>query len=356
MYKKALSIKGPELRLISILLLLLAAQFVLSWPIELYAQNAVTFTTLANFAGTNGSDPFGGLILGSDGNLYGTTTGGGTNGGIGTFFNLTKNGVLTTLFSFGGTNGSSPRGNLVQSSDGAFYGTTAQGGTNGVGTVFKITTNGLLTTLVEFNSTNGAVPIGGLTLGNDGAFYGTTAGGGTNKGNYNNGAGTIFRITTNGAFTSLFSFSNTNGNQAVAPLTLGSDGNFYGTTYGGGATFTTNTAGSGTVFKLATNGTLTSLVSFNSTNGAQPQAGMIQGSDGALYGTTLAGGTNNYGTIFKVTTNGTLATLVSFNGANGSTPYGGLVQGRDGAFYGTASQGGIPGSGYGPGAGYLFTG
>ena len=274
--------------------------------------------------------------------------------GSGTFFKLTKNGVLTTLFSFGGTNGSSPRGNFLQGSDSAFYGTTAQGGTNDVGTIFKITTNGLLTMLVEFNSTNGAVPIGGLVLGNDGAFYGTTAGGGTNKGNYNGGAGTIFKITTNGAFTSLVSFNNTNGNQPIAPLTLGSDGNFYGTTFGGGTNFTTNTAGSGTVFKFELNGTLTSLVSFNSTNGDQAQAAMIQGNDGDLYGTTLSGGTNNYGTIFKVTTNGTLTTLVTFNSSNGSMPYGGLIQGSDGAFYGTTGQGGIPGSGYGPGASACF--
>ncbi len=321
-------------------------------PAQVYAQSAVTYTSLIEFTVTNGSLG-GGLFRGSEGKLYGTTSGGLGIYSNGTIFSVTTNGLLTTLFLFNGTNGSSPRGNVVQGSDGAFYGATAHGGSNDVGTVYKFTTNGVLTTLVEFNNTNGAYPARGLCLGNDGAFYGTTAGGGTNHGDYNGGAGTIFRITTDGTFTSLFSFNNTNGNQPVATLTLASDGNFYGTTYGGGATFSSNSDGNGTVFKFALDGKLTTLFSFNSNNGAEPQAGMIQGKDGALYGTTAEGGTYGCGTIFKISTNGDFSSLFSFAGTNGATLFDGLVEGSDGAFYGMASGGGT-GYGFGLGAGTIY--
>jgi uncharacterized repeat protein (TIGR03803 family) len=192
-------------------------------------------------------------------------------------------------------------------------------------------------------------------LGDDGALYGATAGGGTNGGNYYGGAGTIFKLTLGGAFTSLFSFSNTNGSQPAASLTLGQDGNFYGTTYTGGASYSTNSAGNGTVFQMTPGGAVTLLVSFNGTNGSSPQAALVQGLDGVLYGTTVRGGTNaSNGTIFKVTTDGVLASLVFFNGTNGLYPYGGLIEASDGVFYGTAAGGGTNGFGVGFGGGTLF--
>ena len=299
-----------------------------------------TFTNLVSFNSTNGATPRAKLVQGADGNFYGTTYNGGSNNNAGTVFQLTTNGTLTTLvtLTFSDSTGAYPKAGLIQGQDGNFYGTTAIGGTNGgYGTIFKLTTNGTFTSLHSFNGTNdGNTPYAGLVQANDGSLYGTTAFGGTNG-----GYGTIFKLTTNGTFSSLYSFAGTNdGAEAYAGLVQGTDGNFYGTTFFGG------TNGYGTVFKFATNGILTTLVSFGNTNGANPQAGLVQANDGSLYGTTAFGGTNGgYGTIFKLTTNGTLTTLVSFNGTNGASPQAGLVQGVDGSFYGTTAQGGTNGYG-----------
>jgi uncharacterized repeat protein (TIGR03803 family) len=292
-------------------------------------------TTLTAFDSDNGAFPYAGLTLGTDGNFYGTTSVGGDNGD-GTIFQLTTNGCLTTLASFGGTNGAAPIAGLTLGADGNFYGTTSVGGDNDDGTVFRVTTNGLLTSLASFNSTNGAEPYGNLAPGNDGNFYGTTYIGGTNG-----GYGTVYCVTTNGWLTTLVSFNQTNGANPYAGLTLGADGSFYGTTRNGG----TN-GGYGTVFRVTTNGCLTSLVSFNQTNGASPYAGLTLGADGNFYGVSTGGGTNGgYGTVFQVTANGSLTTLIAFDRADGAQPYGGLTPGADGNLYGTTSNGGTNGGG-----------
>jgi uncharacterized repeat protein (TIGR03803 family) len=319
--------KKPVLALL--MRLLWAAAFVLP---AFGAQASVVFTNLYSFTGTNdGGYPYAGLVQGSDGNFYGTTAGGGTNG-LGTVFQISTNGALTSLYSFtGGHDGANPQAGLVQASDGYFYGTTSGGGTNSIGTVFKISTNGVLTSLYSFTGTNdGANPRAALVQGSDGNFYGTTFGGGTN------GYGTVFKINTNGALTSLYSFTGGNdGWNPPAGLVQGSDGNFYGTTRNGG------TNNWGTVFKISTNGALTSLYSFTGGHdGANPQAGLVQGSDGSFYGTTFGGGTNGYGTVFKINTNGALTSLYSFAGVHdGASPQAGLVQGSDGDFYGTTYTG-----------------
>ena len=255
-------------------------------------------TPLISISGTNGFGLWAGLTLGNDGNLYGAAELGGTSpSNNGTVFKVTTNGALqwVTLFNF--TNGANPQASLTPGTDGNFYGTSTGGGTNGdYGTVFKITTNGALSSLASFNGTNGAAPYGVLSLGSDGNFYGTTHFGGTNGGNGTptGGYGTVFKITTNGVFTSLVSFNVTNGSYPYAGLTLGSDGNFYGTTTGGG----TN-GGYGTVFKVTTNGALTALVSFNYTNGYRSWPALTVGNDGNFYGTTEEGGTNGgYGTVY----------------------------------------------------------
>jgi uncharacterized repeat protein (TIGR03803 family) len=295
-----------------------------------------TLTILVSFNYANGAYPDAGLTLGNDGNFYGTTGEGGSNG-YGTVFKVTTNGTLTTLGGFNFTSGWDPEAALTLGSDGNFYGTTYQGGiTNsaypyGMGTVFQVTTNGALTTLVALNFTNGVSPHCALTQGSDGNFYGTTCYGGTK------GMGTVFKVTTNGALTTLVSFNSTNGACPWAGLMQGNDGNFYGTTGEGGSN------GYGTVFKVTTNGTLTTLVGFNSNNGDEPEA-LTLGSDGNFYGTTADGGSSGYGTVFKVTTNGTLTTLVSFNFTNGWGPPA-LTLGNDANFYGTTYQGGS--SGYG---------
>src|ERR1019366_4730199 len=135
--------------------------------------------------------------------------------------------------------------------------------------------------------------------------------------------------------TTLVSFDLTNGASPLAGLVQGRDGNFYGTTP---QLFGTNDLG--TVFKMTPAGALTTLVAFNGTNGANPRAGLVQGNDGNFYGTTAGSGASDRGMIFKITSAGELATLVSFDGTNGAVPEACLVQGNDGNFYGTTVLGG----------------
>jgi uncharacterized repeat protein (TIGR03803 family) len=317
------------------------------------ARSGVSFTPVFSFNGTNGSDAQAGVVQAADGSFYGTTYDGGDND-LGTVYQLTSGGALNVLYSFDGTNGSHPEAELVFGPDNQLYGTTYDGGTNDVdnggdGTVFKITTNGLFTSLVSFAGTNGANPAAGLALGPDGLFYGTTQNGGTND-VASGGDGTVFKITTTGSLTPLVSFNTTNGANPAAQLTLANDGNFYGTTENGGIYDVTN-GGDGTVFKITTSGTLTSLASFNGTNGANPVAALVQGTDGYLYGTTQYGGTNDLatggdGTIFRITTNGLLTSLYSFTGGiDGADPQAPLTLGTDGNLYGTTSAGGVADSG-----------
>ncbi len=301
------------------------------------AQAGVIFTSLYSFTGTNdGANPIAGLVQGSDGDFYGTTYDGGTNG-VGTVFKISANGALASLYSFNGENGANPEAGLVQGGDGNLYGTTYGGGTNDAGTVFKVSATGALTSLYSFTGTNdGAHPEAGLAWGSDGNFYGTTARGGTN------GVGTVFRVSTNGALATLYSFTGgTDGWQPNAGLVRGSDGNFYGTTFYGG------TNEGGTVFSISTDGALTNLYSFTGgTNGEYPYAGLVQGGDGNFYGTTSEFTTAGNGTVFRISTNGALTSLYSFTGGDdGATPFAGLAQGSDGNFYGTAEGGGGNGAG-----------
>ena len=300
-----------------------------------------TQTTLHSFDGTDGTHP-NGLIQATNGNFYGTTAAGGANG-RGTVFEITPSGTLTTLHSFDGTDGQSPEAALIQATDGNFYGTTSKGGANHTcpprrsvtcGTVFKITPSGTLTTLASFGKEGGSDPFSPLIQATDGNFYGTTP-------------STVFKVTPSGTLTTLASVSS-----SYAGLVQATDGNFYGTTeYGGDAA--NCDGGCGTVFKVTPSGTLTTLLSF--TNSANPTAALIQATDGNLYGTTGVGGANNdcggiapgpigCGMVFKVTLSGTLTTLFSFNGTDGEAPQAALVQGRNGEFYGTTAVGGASGA------------
>jgi uncharacterized repeat protein (TIGR03803 family) len=297
------------------------------------------YTRLVSFNGTNGANPSASLVQGSDGNFYGTAYSGG-DFDLGTVFKMTPSGVLTTLASFNTTNGANPAANLIQAKNGMLYGTTVNGGANdldfgGDGTIFQVTTNGALVTIYSFtNANDGGNPIVGLALGKTNNLFGTTPYGGVD------GSGSVFKVTTNGVFTTLYSFTGGNdGSTPDAPVILGKDGNFYGTTAYGGK-YDTDTGGDGTVFKITATGTLTTLLSFNSTNGFDPEAGLAQGVDGILYGTTTSGGSLGDGTAFKITTNGVFASLISFNGANGAAPYAALAQSTNGNFYGTTTENG----------------
>jgi uncharacterized repeat protein (TIGR03803 family) len=308
----------------------------------------VTFTTLHNFDGTDGADPKAGLVQGTNGDLYGTTEGGGANAACyrgatcGTVFKITPSGTLTNLYSFcsqtGCADGEGPYGGLVQATNGNFYGTTSAGGANGdYGTVFKITPSGTLTTLHSFDVTDGESPLAGLIQGMQGDFYGTTEQGGANG-----GYGTVFKITPGGTLTTLHSFDGTDGFCPCAGLVQGANGHFYGTTEEGGAN---GYNGDGTVYKITPSGTLTTLHSFDGTDGFYPAAALVQGTDGHFYGTTQGGGAHGDGTVYKITPSGTLTTLHSFDYAEGYEANGALVRGTDGNFYGTTIKGGASGGG-----------
>ena len=319
--------------------------------------SAQTFTDLHNFDETDGGLPWAGLIQGTDGNLYGTTFEGGANiscESCGTIFKITPSGRFTTVHNFDGTDGAHPEAGLIQATNRNFYGTTSGGGANGSGTIFVLTLSGRLTTLYSFCSqsdcVDGMVPNAALVQGTDGNFYGTTYQGGDYSDNRCPlGCGTIFRITPQGAFTSLYSFCSQSGcpdgDLPNAALAEGTDGHFYGTTAFGGTDL------SGTVFKITPSGTLTTLHTFCSqadcTDGARPLAAMIQATDGNFYGTTFLGGIGD-GEVFRITPSGTLTTIYSFcqaKCADGSSPVGALVQGTDGNLYGATSYRGLGSSG-----------
>ncbi len=320
------------MRRVAVLLLFCAAAAV--------ASSAQLFTKLADFDGTNGANPIASLILAKDGNFYGTTSNGGANTD-GTVFKIAPEGALTPLYSFcpklGCADGSSPAAGLVQAIDGNFYGTTSRGGTSsncygGCGTVFKITPEGVLTTLHSFEGTDGDIPYADLVQATDGNFYGTTSGGGDNS------WGTVFKITPEGTLTTLYSFCPQipcpDGEVPIAGLVQATDGNFYGTTEFGGVYY------SGTVFKITPEGTLTTLHSFDFAEGYAPSADLVQGTNGSFYGTTFEGGSYSIGTVFRITPQGVLTTLHDFQYQDGDQPTARLTQATDGNLYGTTREGG----------------
>ncbi len=302
---------------------------------------AQTFTNLFYFNNSDGAGPSA-LVQGANGNLYGTTGGGGPSN-FGTIFKITPGGVLTTLYDFclqsNCPDGEYPAGPLVQGPDGDLYGLTTEGGSGGDGTIFKITPAGAFTSLHTFDGTDGLPSAGALVLALNGTLYGTATKGGAN------GDGTIFEITSNGSFTLLHSFDGTDGSNPSSPLVQANNGDLYGTTEGGGAD------NSGTVFKITPRGVFTTLYSFCSqtacADGAGPMAGLILGTDGDLYGTTYNGGADGpggLGAIFKITPGGAMTTLFEFNGfnnPNGGNPAASLVQANDGNFYGSTVGGGL---------------
>jgi uncharacterized repeat protein (TIGR03803 family) len=302
-----------------------------------------TVTTLYSFCAQlsciDGSEPLAGLVLATNGTFYGTTSVGGANDD-GTVFSITSGGTLTTLHSFDQpTEGAFPVAGLVQAANGAFYGATGEGGTNNSGTVFSMTPGGTLATLHSFDGTDGAYPYAALIQATNGTFYGTTSDFGANC------DGTVFSITPGGTLTTLHNFDGTDGSDPYAPLVQASNGTFYGTTSEGGAN------GYGTVFSITSGGTLTTVHSFDATDGSYLYAPLIQATNGTFYGTTSAGGTANCsfgqpcGTVFSMTSGGTVTTLHSFDVTDGEKPEAGLVQDTDGTFYGVTYEGGTSNDG-----------
>ena len=366
------------------------------------STQAQTFTVLYTFKSTTkGEQPDASLTMDSAGNLYGTTQYGGTKGGFGTVFKLDTNGKETVLRSFAGTpDAEDPYAGLTRDQDGDLYGTTLYGGTQGgFGTVFKLhagketilhsfagTPDGedprssfgsgcrwqslwdhaiwrhqrrlwnriqagceqaSCTLLHSFAGTpDGEDPYSGVLRDKAGNLYGTTQYGGA-KG----GFGTVYKLNAKGKLTLLHSFAGTpDGVNPFAGLLMDAAGNLYGTTYYGG----TN-GGFGTVYKLTAKGKLTLLHSFAGTpDGQNPYARLIRDAAGNLYGTTFYGGTSGYGSVFKLDTAGKLTILHSFTGsADGAHPIAGLIPDKAGNLYGTASDGGDLNCGF-SGCGTVF--
>lgn len=296
------------------------------------AQAQTTFTTLTSFDGTDGSFPMAPLVQATNGNLYGTTNKSTNSSGYGTVFKITTSGTLTSLYSFclqgpPCTDGNGPVAGLIQATNGDLYGTTEFGGStdngtvNPFGTVFKITPIGKLTTIYTFpvEDGSGPEPTAGLLQATNGELYGTTTAGGAN------GLGMVFKINpASKILTTIYSFCAAtdcaDGFAPVAGLIQATNGDLYGTTTGGGL-YRGNQTNGGTVFKITPSGTLTTLYSFcaqtNCTDGLNPIGPLVQAANGNFYGTTVYGGANTVciagcGTIFEITPTGTLTTLYSF--------------------------------------------
>jgi uncharacterized repeat protein (TIGR03803 family) len=294
------------------------------------------FTVLMNFdSSTTGGNCWGGLLLGSNGVLYGTTYYGGT-GDAGTVFMLNQDGTdFAVLKNFdASTTGGSSYARLLEV-DKVLYGTTYVGGNGNAGTVFKLNRDGTgFAVLKHFDNTvTGGHPAAGITVGRDGVLYGTALHGGSSL------FGTVFKLNTDGsAFSVLQHLTFSTGGYSQARLLQGSDGALYGTANEGGS------FEGGTLFKLNTDGSnFTVLRNLHPTaEGTFPIAGLIEGSDGKLYGTTLHGGTYDWGTVFEINPDGTgYRVLKRFDySTTGGFLAGGLIQGSDGALYGAAAYGG----------------
>ena len=340
------------------------------------------YTKLHDFDGTNGELPEGGLMQATDGKLYGMATGGGSNGnGVIFSFNIAT-GIFTKLKDFNGTDGSFPRGNLIQARDGKLYSTTSQGGSNYAGVIFSFNpATGTYAKLIDFNGANGEDPYCGLVQAANGKLYGVTQSGGSYgtifsfnpvtlaevkldqfdgaDGSSPNGTliqaanGKLYGMTSQGGISNIgviFSFdtassaltkvkdfgTNTTGNFTNSGVIKATNGKLYGMANRGGA------YGLGTLYSFnpATD-TYTKLNDFNGTNGSSPEGYLLQASDGKLYGPTSGGGNNGNGTIFSFDPlNDTYTKLIDFSVANGSGPSGGLIQGNDGKLYGMTFSGG----------------
>lgn len=320
-------------------------------PIE-DVSAAPTFETLVEFP-KGPIRPRAGLVAHPNGFYYGTSEAGGASE-FGTVFRVSPAGAITVLASFS-DNGTSNRGRapyatLVVHPDGNLYGTTLVGAGSNAGTVFRVTPEGAITTLVEFtgngSSNKGANPLGALLVHTDGHLYGTTSWGGASN------FGTVFRVTTSGVLTTLVEFTGNGlvnrGANPAGQLIIGADGNFIGTTQFGGAN------NLGTIFRLTKAGEMTTLVDFTGSvgnvRGSRPYAGLtLRSTDGNYYGVTAEGGASGFGTAFRLSPAGVFTTLADFTGMDGdypgSFPSGALVEHPNGLLYGTCQLGTFTNSG-----------
>jgi len=297
---------------------------------------------LHQFTGSDGFNPYAHLVKAPDGSLYGTTVAGGN--GRGTVFKIATDGSFVPVYAFADngmdqTDGMSPYGSLAIDPDGTVYGVTSAGGANSGGTLFKIV-NGSFSVVYAFGGAapgtgqpTGSAPMGGLAWGADGRLYGTTtAGGGDDQ------RGTIFSYDPLAAtVTDEAAFTQGTGYFPRSELLLASDGNFYGTAVGDGS------GGFGTIFRFVPQTRqITSVHDFsNQSDGGASFSSLIQGGDQSIYGTAMMGGDASVGTLFRIALDGTFTTLHSFDYSQpgGVSPSGGLVETLPGTFYGTTPSG-----------------
>jgi RHS repeat-associated protein len=306
---------------------------------------AAPLTVVHNFGGTgDGIGPAGVLQMDSSGNIYGTTGGGGAHA-FGTVFKMTPAGAESVLYSFcpvsGCADGQDPVAGVVFDGSGNMYGTTQYGGANGNGVLFKLTSTGTESVLHSFGGANDATnPNSGLLMDGSGNLYGVTANGGAH------GEGAIFKVTSAGVESVLYSFCPTgtcpDGQNPGGPLAMDNAGNIYGTVSGGGA------HGDGAVFKVTSTGVESVVYSFcpgggSCSDGEFPGAGVIIDSSNNLYGTTLGGGANGFGTVFEIPSGGAESVLYSFchgtGCADGTVPLP-LTMDSGGNLYGMTQSGG----------------
>jgi uncharacterized repeat protein (TIGR03803 family) len=357
------------------------------------SAQAQTFSVLYNFGGSSdGGDPYASLIRDAAGNLYSTFGYGGGSSFSGGVFKVAPDGTETVLYSFtGGADGAFPFSPVVRDKAGNLYGTTSQGGSDNIGVVFKVDPSGTETVLHSFTGgTDGVIPTGGLLRDKAGNLYGTTSQGGTaNEGvlfkinvhgketilhTFTGGAkdgkypsytsllmdtlgnlygvteeggiadgGIVYKLSKSGKFTVLYSFKGgtTDGCNVLGTPFMDKAGNFYGTTSSCG------TSSLGTVWMLNKNGKERLLHSFTggTSDGEYPLAGVIMDAEGNLYGNTETGGASNLGTVYRVSKSGKFTLLHSFTGPDGKYPYGSFVRDATGTLYGSALNGGSIGYG-----------
>ncbi len=363
---------GSARHVLRFLLLVLFSAFVAG------PSSAQSFSSVAFFNLTDGYEPEQPLVVGTDGNFYGTTSFGGDLScnnpyGCGLIFKMDSSGNITVLHSFTGHDGEAPHA-LLETTDGNFYGITPcslEGDApsrptrpvhsrslglpgdvfycNGPGSFFRMSPSGVLTTLHVFgNPANGLEPSGSLVQGQDGNFYGVTYAGGTGT----NGSGTVFKISATGTLTPLYNFCSqsncADGSYPFGALAQAADGSFYGTTYSGGDATCNAPYGCGTVFQITSDGTLTTLHRFSGADGQGPNGGLVVTADGTIYGATSLGGETNQnclnvtcGTLFKITSAGAFTTLYNFDGGIDGAQPNPLIQATDGNLYGTTNLGGV---------------
>ena len=307
------------------------------------STRAQTFTVQHNFTGaSDGGNPYAGEVWDASGNAYSTASGGGSSAN-GVVFKLGKNGRETVLYTFtGGSDGGEPLAGLLRDAAGNLYGTTFAGGASGNGVVFKLSKSGKETVLHSFagGSSDGAHPWGSLIQDAEGNFYGTTFGGGASN------WGTVYKLSKGGKETILHTFTGGSSDGEFpyyTSLLMDTSGTLYGITAQGG------TSNRGVVYKLSKSGRLKVLHSFigGTTDGCFPYGTLAIDTEGNFYGTTYKCGSANAGIVWKLSPKGAETVLHTFVGgsSDGAYPYAGLIVDAEGNFYGDTAYGGSSNAG-----------